>query len=94
MEPIKWKSISDIPRTIEEGYGDPEDLDNIKVYLRRGTVLRKPDGTLTLIGNDLSGVRTKGCSCCSTDWAYALQNYSHYLEPEEVIPDWLLEAKL
>lgn len=70
---LKFLPIESLPWEIDNEFDPPRKSlpTGIILYKR----LYKGDGKYVLIGDDISGHRTQGCSCCSTDWPDVMYNY-------------------
>jgi hypothetical protein len=72
---LAFKSIETLPWELDNDYEPP------KKRMPVGIVLRKRDGCLTLVGNDIGGPNTRGCTCCSELWedaVFALERYTEW----------------
>ena len=51
-----------------------------QIDFKSGTQLLYKNKTILLIGDDIQGNRTAGCSCCSVQWVENLDDVTHYRE--------------
>lgn len=70
---FEWQPIETLPWEIDTDFDEDSD------YRRRmhsGIILRRPDRQeLTLVGDNIAGNVTTGCSCCSQPWSDYIQNF-------------------
>jgi len=69
---INWQPIETLPWELNDAEYNPP-----RKYMPQGIILRwtkENDGVqqYELIGDNIAGERTEGCSCCSMEWYYAI----------------------
>ena len=74
---IVWQPIETLPWELSTEY-DPPRKYMPKGIILRYTIERETVNKFKLIGSDVAGKHTRGCSCCSTDWIDEL--YSRYIQ--------------
>lgn len=71
MQHERWRPVNEAPRDEEFNW----------ISFPVGTFLRRKSGEIILLGDELAGVRTSGCDCCSSNWEEVLCHYTHFLLP-------------
>lgn len=70
---IKWEPIETLPWELSTEFDPP------RKYMPQGIILRykqRENGldNYELIGDNIAGERTEGCSCCSAEWVVAIDS--------------------
>lgn len=70
---IKWEPIETLPWELNQEFDTPRKYMPEGIILRY-TTRRENVQQYSLIGDNIAGERTEGCSCCSAEWVNALDN--------------------
>jgi len=70
---INWQPIKTLPWELDNDFTPPRQFMPSAIILRTE---RKGVIKYELIGTDISGWRSTGCSCCSEDWADRIVIYN------------------
>jgi hypothetical protein len=69
---IDWQSIETLPWKLNTEFDPPHKYMPLGILLRY-TRLREVKKRYALIGDNISGSRTSGCSCCSVEWVDVIE---------------------
>lgn len=77
LSELDFKPMATLPWVVDEEFDEDSDY---RYQMPMGVVLRRPKPPetfmgYTVVGNNVSGPRTQGCTCCAHPWKDSVDRY-------------------